>query len=106
MAFGNRAGPLPARAAAERRGAGARLHLPVRDHRLCGGMARARDAVLDHLPLASDGRAGDARPLAVLDLDLAGACTRDRDRACTVERRRDVDPGGAVPVAALAEHAV
>ena len=38
-----------------------------------GRVARARDAVLDHLPLGSDRGAGDARAVALPDPDLAGA---------------------------------
>ena len=89
------------------RGDGARLHLPAGDDRLCGGVAGAGDAVLDRLPLGGDGGAGDARAVAVPDADLAGAGARDRRLAVAPSGNEEtLDPRGAIPVAAVAEHAV
>ena len=52
--------------------------LPGGDDRLCGRVARARDAVLDRLPLGRDRGADHARAVAVPDGDLAGAGAGDR----------------------------
>ena len=65
------------------------FHFPVRDHRLCGRMARAGDPVLDHLPLGRDRGAGDAGALAVPDPDLACAGAGDRiARSCRRRTRK------------------
>ncbi len=77
--------------------------LLVVDHRLCRRVAGAGDAVLDHLPLGRDGGAGDARPVAVPDRDLAGAGAGDRRGGGVEQRSGDArhhraDAGAAVAV--------
>src|SRR5262249_59893336 len=69
-------------------------------------VACARNAVLDHFPLAGHGGANHTRALAVPDPDLAGVGARDRDRVRAIEQRGDLDPGRAISVAAFAEHVV
>ena len=74
------------RRAAERRGNGARAGLPGGHDRLCRGLARARDAVLDRLPLGRHGRAGLARAVAVPDHALAGARAGAGGCGCAADR--------------------
>ena len=105
VAARDRARLVAARRAAGRRGDGARTRVPHGDHRLCGRMARARHAVLDHFPIDGDGGARHPRYLAVPDLHLArdGAGHRAGDPSA---RSDDTCSPAPDADAALAEHAV
>ncbi len=87
VAAHDRARSHHARRTAGRRRDGARLHFSPDNDCLCRRMARALHAVFGDVPVGRDGGAGDARLLAVLLADLAGALAGDRPDVRAGRRR-------------------